>query len=269
MRELLSQPSCDPENDCILAASEGLPVGFAIVSRELRIGRTVANGGVLKDRRRGGVGRSLLTRVTEYASSLDATVLHIEAPDDSIAAKHLLESAGFLPVRRYCKMRWEGEVAPAVEIPKGFALRAFRFGADEQALTDLQNATFNGSWGFCPNTVEEISARARFSRCHPDGIILITGEGRLAAYNWTTRTRSGEGGTGWIAMTGVHPDFRSKGLGRAVVVAGMAHLKENGIDSIELEVDSQNVPATSLYGSLGFRTLGQGIWYEKRLNTRS
>ncbi len=267
MRELLSQPSCDPEKDCIVAVSENVPVGFAIVARELRIGRTVANGGVLEDRRREGIGRSLLTRVTAYASSLDAKVLHIEAPDGSVGAKHLLESNGFRPVRRYCKMRWEGESTPTVDVPEGFALRAFRYGIDEQALTDLQNATFNGSWGFCPNTVEEISARARSSRCHPDGIILITGEGRLAGYNWTTRTCPEDGAVGWIEMTGVHPDFRSRGLGRAVVVAGMAHLKGNGVDSIELEVDSQNAPATTLYRRLGFRSVGQGIWYEKRLNT--
>ena len=269
MRELLSQPSCDPEKDCIVAVSEDAPVGFAIVARELRIGRTVANGGVLKDRRREGIGRSLLTRVTAYVSTLDAKVLHIEAPDDSVGAKHLLESEGFRPVRRYCKMRWDGASVPAVDVPEGFSLRAFRYRSDEQALTELQNSTFNGSWGFCPNTVEEISARARFRRCHPDGIILVTGEGRLAGYNWTTRTRSGDGATGWIAMTGVHPDFRSRGLGRTVVIAGMAHLKENGVDSIELEVDSQNAPATTLYRRLGFRTVGQGIWYEKSLNTDS
>lgn len=267
MRELLSQPSCDPEEDCIVAMSEGIPVGFTIVARELRIGRTVANGGVLKDRRREGIGRSLLTRVIEYVSSLDAKVLHIEAPDGSVGAKHLLESNGFRPVRRYCKMRWEGESAPTVDVPEGFALRAFRYGTDEQALTDLQNATFSGSWGFCPNTVEEISARARSSRCHPDGIILIAGEGRLAGYNWTTRTGSEDGAVGWIEMTGVHPDFRGRGLGRTVVVAGMTHLKVNGVNSVELEVDSQNAPATTLYRRLGFRSVGQGIWYEKRLNT--
>ena len=267
MRERLSQPSCDPEEDCIVAVSEDVPVGFIIITRELRIGRTVASGGVLKDRRREGIGRSLLTWVMEYVSSLDARVLHIEAPDGSVGAKHLLESNGFRPVRRYCKMRWEGKSAPTVDVPEGFELRAFRYGTDEQALTDLQNATFNGSWGFCPNTVEEISARVRSSRCHPDGIILVAGEGRLAGYNWTTRTSSEDGAVGWIEMTGVHPDFRSRGLGRAVVVAGMAHLKGNGVDLIELEVDSQNAPATTLYRRLGMRSVGQGIWYEKRLNT--
>ncbi len=267
--ELLSQPSCDPEEDCIVAVSEGALVGFAIVARELRIRRTVASGGVLKGRRNEGIGRRLLTRVTDYVSSLDATVLHIEAPDDSAEAKHLLKSDGFRPVRRYCKMRWEGASTPTVKVPEGFTLRSFRFGTDEQGLTYLQNATFGGSWGFCPNTVEEISARARASRSYPDGIILITEGARLAGYNWTMRTRSGDGAIGWIAMTGVHPDFRNKGLGMAVVIAGMAHLQENGVDGIELEVDSQNTPATRLYRRLGFRTTAQGIWYEKCLKPGS
>jgi ribosomal protein S18 acetylase RimI-like enzyme len=66
-------------------------------------------------------------------------------------------------------------------------------------------------------------------------------------------------------MTGVHPDYRSMGLGRAVVAAGMEYLKAKEVDGIELEVDSENAPARTMYLSLGFRKIGQTQWYEKRL----
>ena len=265
MQQLLAQPSCSPEEDCFVAVSQDSLAGFAIVTRELPIRRTVASGGVLEGLRNKGIGRRLLNRVLESVYSLDATVLHTEAPSDGAQARHILESAGFREVKCYWKMRWEGPEAPPVVLPEGFELRSFKLGEDEAALTGLQNAAFGDNWGFCPNTVEEISARVRFSRCDPEGIIFATDGDRLAAYNWTLSTSSGDKGTGWVAMTGVHPEYRSKGLGRAVVVAGMEYLKTKGVDGIDLEVDSENVPATKLYLDLGFKPVARALWYEKKL----
>lgn len=269
MQQILAQPSCDPENDCFVAVSDGSLIGFALVGCELPIGRTVASGGVLEGRRHEGIGRDLLESVVHYTSSLGASVLHVEAPSDGTEARHILEAEGFREIKRYWKMRWEGPKAPAVALRDGFKLRSFRLGQDEAALTALQNTAFSTSWGFCSNTVEEISARVRFSRCHPEGIILAMDGDRLAAYNWTMRTSEGPGGTGWVAMTGVHPDYRSKGLGRAVVVAGMEYLKAMAVDAIELEVDSENQPATKLYLGLGFRRVAIGTWYEKELRQQT
>ncbi|MCH8206035.1 MAG: GNAT family N-acetyltransferase [Chloroflexi bacterium] len=269
IQQMLSQPSCSAEEDCFVAVSDGSLVGFALVGCELPIGRTVASGGVLESRRHEGIGRSLLESVVRYTSSINASVLHVEAPSDGAEARHMLESEGFREIKRYWKMRWEGPQAPAVALQDGFELRPFKLGQDEAALTALQNAAFSDSWGFCPNTVEEISARVRFSRCYPEGIIFATDGHRLAAYNWTMRTSSGDGGTGWVAMTGVHPDYRSRGLGRAVVVAGMEYLKAMAVDTIELEVDSENEPATKLYLGLGFRPVAHGTWYEKELRQQA
>lgn len=268
MRELLSQPSCNPEEDCFVAASQDELVGFAIVARELAIGRTVASGGVLEHRCNEGTGRKLVNRVVEYSSSLNASVLHIEVPSDGVQAVHILESEGFQEVKCFWKMRWDGSKIPPVRLPDGFEFRSFKLGEDEAALTDLQNAAFGDNWGFCPNTVEEISARVRFSRCDPEGIIFATDANRLVAYNWTVRISSGDRGTGVIAMTGVHPDFRSQGLGKAVVIAGMAYLKTKGVDGIELEVDSENGPATKLYLGLEYQPVGHGVWYQKELQLR-
>ena len=176
----------------------------------------------------------------------------------------MLESAGFNSVKTYWPMRWEGDSPPSLELPEGFRLRAFQLDKDERTLTELQNAAFGEHWGFCPNTVEEISARVRFKRCDPEGIVFIVENGRVAGYNWTLRASTDTKSIGWIAMTGVHPDYRGRGLGRAVVVAGIDYLKSKDVDGVELEVDSENKPATGLYLGLGFRQLGQTAWYERR-----
>ena len=264
MRQILRHPSCNPEENCFLAELRDEPVGFALVAPELPIGRAVVSGGVIESHRGQGIGRRLLRQATEYARGLGVKVLHIQAPADSAGPRHMLESDGFNEVKTYWQMRWEGDTPPSLELPAGFCLRAFQLGQDELALTELQNAAFGQHWGFCPNTVEEISARVRFQSCDPEGIVFILENGNIAGYNWTLRASNETRSIGWIAMTGVHSDYRGRGLGRAVVVAGIDYLKSKGVDGVELEVDSENEPATALYRGLGFRQLGQTNWYERR-----
>ena len=265
MRQFLSQPSCNPEEDCYLAETQKSLVGFTLLAPELPIGRVVSSGGVLESHRHQGIGRRLLRTATERAREVKASVLHIAVPSESDAARHLLETEGFHSVKSYWQMRWQRNEVPPMELPQGFSLRSFRLGQDEEALTDLQNAAFGQTWGFCPNTVEEISARVRFKRCDPQGILFVVEKERFAAYNWTFRASSEVGAVGWIAMTGVHPDYRGMGVGKAVVVAAMEYLKAKGVDGIELEVDSENAPAREMYLSLGFRKIRQAQWYEKGL----
>ena len=159
MRQILSQPACKPEDNCFLAEAGGLPVGFTMVTPELAIGRTVASGGVVRSHRNRGTGRALLDAAIVRAKSLRASVLHVQVPSADEIGRHLLSTAGFWVVRTYSTLGWEGREVPTTELPRGFGIRGFRPGRDEGALTELQNAAFAGSWGFCPNTVEEIVAR--------------------------------------------------------------------------------------------------------------
>ena len=192
-------------------------------------------------------------------------MLHIEVSSDSDNAKHLLESEGFQIVKNYWQMQWKHDKAPETVLPKGFSVRSFQLDQDEEALTELQNLSFGENWGFSPNTVEQISARVRLVRGMPEGILFIIDNGRHAAYNWTFISHGDKQSTGFISMTGVHPDYRGKGLGTAIVTAGIEYLKSKNVDSVELEVDSENAPARELYLKLGFKKMRESLWYEKRL----
>jgi len=66
-------------------------------------------------------------------------------------------------------------------------------------------------------------------------------------------------------MIGVSPDYRSRGIGRRVLLAGLAHLRGKGLQYVELTVDSENEAACSLYQSIGFKTRESSLWYEKAL----
>ena len=258
LRQMLSLPGCDAERDCRVAGRGGALVGFSLVTAETRIRRAVIGGGVVEAHRGRGVGRALLRAALARAGETGASVVHAQVADTANAAMRLLESEGFGVTRRYLDLAWSGKRVPLPDMGAGYAVRCFESG-DERALTDLQNVCFAGSWGFCPNTVEETAAKLAFGISSPCGVLFVEHGGRPAAYAWTFR--SGE--TGWIGMTGVHPDYRGRGLAKAALTAGMTYLAENGARTVRLEVDDLNAAAKRVYFAAGFREVGRSLWYER------
>lgn len=77
-----------------------------------------------------------------------------------------------------------------------------------------------------------------------------------------------EGPCGYICMShvldeaelvriGVFPQYRGKGLGRALLHAGLAECARLGIAEVNLEVRQSNHTARALYEKLGFRPVGR------------
>jgi len=138
---------------------------------------------------------------------------------------------------------------------------------EEKLLTEIQNRCFTGTWGFNPNTTEEITCRLNMQGRSPDNVILTFLEDRLAGYCWTLinadENAKREKKKGLIHMLGVDPDYRNQEIGKAVLLNGLEDLKGKGVDIVELTVDSQNPAACSLYESVGFEVYAKTEWYEK------
>ena len=67
-------------------------------------------------------------------------------------------------------------------------------------------------------------------------------------------------------MLGVHPEYRNRGIGQRVLLAGIAHLKDQGLRWAEITVDSENEEAYRLYRSIGFRVCRQSWWYQRAVD---
>ncbi len=62
---------------------------------------------------------------------------------------------------------------------------------------------------------------------------------------------------------GVHPRFQRRGLGKAVVTAGLHLLKSSGVTVVELGTGSDNMPMQRLAESLGFVCVAEKLWFSK------
>jgi mycothiol synthase len=57
---------------------------------------------------------------------------------------------------------------------------------------------------------------------------------------------------GEVYAVGVHPAASGRGLGRLLMEAGLARLRDRRVEAVTLYVEADNLPAVSLYRSLGF-----------------
>lgn len=60
-------------------------------------------------------------------------------------------------------------------------------------------------------------------------------------------------GMGGIYTLCVHPEYRRRGIARALLTAGLQYLKDQGAAEVRLQTHPENIPALELYLRYGFR----------------
>jgi ribosomal protein S18 acetylase RimI-like enzyme len=140
---------------------------------------------------------------------------------------------------------------------------------EEQLLTEIQNRCFADTWGFNPNTTEEIAYRLNMHGRSPDDVTLTFLGGKPVGYCWTIinaeANAKSEKSKALIHMLGVDPAYRQQEIGKTILLNGLTDLKYKGIQTAELTVDGENPAACSLYESVGFEAYAKTEWYEKKL----
>jgi len=267
--EQLERPNYSPEQDLFIAGIDEIIIGYMNVTPELTIGRVVLSCWVHPEHRRKGLATKFLGYATNRAGELGARIAHVNVEEDNVVAERLLSGLGFSFVRRFLELRLDIADIGRLDInPVATGCRYLQPG-EEDKLTQLQNCAFAGTWGYSPNTVEEITFRTRLSNCSLDDIMLIHEGDKAIGHCWTgTSCEAGvpSARVGRILMLGVDPDYRGKGVGKKLILGGIAHLESKGLQVAELTVDSENKVACTLYKSLGFKVQASTLWYGKTLN---
>jgi mycothiol synthase len=217
--------------------------------------------------RRAGLG-TLLARTT-LGETTDGR-LRLWAHGEHPAAAAMAERLGFRRSRCLWQMRRSLFAAlPAPEVPAGVDVRTFRPGTDDAAWVALNALAFRdhpeqGQW-----SADDLHRRMHEPWFDPHGFFLawrtdgLRGD-RLVGFHWT-KVHGGNGHDhpqanhghghepiGEVYVVGVHPDERGTGLGRALTVEGLRHLRHLGLPEAMLYVDADNAAAIRLYTRLGF-----------------
>jgi mycothiol synthase len=271
LSEGLARPNYFPEQDLFIAEVAGKAIGCTSVRSELGIGRAVLDCLVHPEHRRKGLATELFHYASRRARELGARVVHVNVSEDNVAAKGLLAKLSFGFVHRFLELRRELSGLHLPDAEQGALPSRHLQRGEEDKLTQIQNRSFAGTWGYNPTAVEEIVYHLSLTGRSPEDVILICEGGRPIGYCWTlvnSEASAAAMGTnkGRIYMLGVDPDYRGRGIGKRALLAGLAHLKSKGIEVAELTVDSQNAAACALYESGGFKISSTSAWYEKALD---
>lgn len=272
----LSRPA-SPERRHFVVPQEETVIAYAGV--EVVDGAAGAELAVDPGHRRRGVGRALLR---EVVASLEAeiTQLRVWAHGDLAAAAAFAESEGFARERVLFQLgrdldgfewpgawpagagrNWPTGNGGAVVLPDSITLRPFRVGEDDEEWLRVNAAAFathpeQGRW-----TAADLRSRQYETWFDPDGLIVAADDQGMLGFHWTKV----EEGEGEIYVLGVDPRAQGTGVGRALTLAGLAHLAAHGIRQVALYVDESNPRAVGLYRSMGFETVHSDVQWSKQL----
>ena len=263
-----NRPKYSPEKDLFVAEIAGRVAGFINIIPELETRRVIFDCLVHPEHRRKHLATQLLGQAIRHARELEAKVARVNVSQDNTVATKVLPRLGFRIARRFLELRL---LLAETHLPEttqpAYPLRHLQAGEEEQ-LTQLQNRCFGSAWEYNPNTTEDIVYQLNFSYHSPEDVILTCEKDRPIGYCWTemapeaTETEK----KGRIYMFGVDPDYRSRGIGKKALLAGLSYLKSKGVRIVELNVDSENEVAYALYRSVGFKAWTTSLWYEKTID---
>lgn len=244
-----------------------------------------------------GHGRALVEQATALAEQAHSPSVRLWSHGSHRSARELASRMGFTTVRSLWQMR-RSLFAPiaAAPLPRGVTARTFEPGRDDDAWLALNACAFadhpeQGDW-----TRHDLHRRMGEAWFDPHGFFVAErrpDEGsapRMVGFHWT-KVHGGHPGhdhealgrherdshghdshghdpIGEVYVLGVDPDERGTGIGHALTVLGLVHLRSLGLAEVMLYVDESNPAAIALYESLGFTHWDTDVMYARPTRRR-
>jgi mycothiol synthase len=211
------------------------------------------------DHRRQGLGGRLVSELVERHPKV-----RVWAHGGHPGATALAERFGFRRARELWQLgRDLADPVEQLPLPDGVRLRSFVVGADEAEFLRVNNAAFDwhpeqGGWD-----VGQVQLREAEPWFDPAGFLLAVDEqDRLLGYHWT-KVHDTTPPVGEVYVLGVDPAERGRKLGAVLTAAGLAYLRDRGLERVMLYVEADNTAAVRVYEALGFTRWGADISYAR------
>jgi len=268
----------DPYRDVLVADVDRRMV--AVAQTEWRDQNTggrsyVTFGAVEPAWRRHGIGRAMLhwseRRIREIVAEVQDDGRHwftAWAMDTSAGTAPLLASEGYVPVRHFQEMvRPDLEDIEPIALPPGLEVRPVR-DADLRTIFDAGVEAFRDHWGGVDDS-DAAFQRWLESPDHDSTLMVIAWDGTEVAggvINTIPEAQNERHGyrRGNLNHVYTRRPWRRRGVARALMARSLVLLRDRGLTSASLGVDSTNPhEAVHLYESLGFRVTARATAWHK------
>ena len=241
--------------------------GYAHVDITDLVEGTSAELAVSPEHRNLGVGHALVNKATQL--SPDGR-LRLWAHGLTAGAQSLADSLDFRLSRSLWQMRRSlFAPLPLAHVPEGVRIRSFDPATDIPGILAVNARAFaelpdQGGW-----TENDIAVRLAEPWFLAAGffVALDSSTDAIIGFHWTKVHGSGDdhghAAIGEVYVLAVDPEAHVRGLGRALTIIGLTHLRGLGLGSAMLYVDSSNERAISLYESLGFVYWDTDVMYRR------
>jgi mycothiol synthase len=208
------------------------------------------------DARRVGHGSELLAELL----GAGPRPLSVWAHGDLPAAKALARAFGLRRSRELWQLRrLLDETLPTVTWPSDVTVRSYVPGADDATWLALNAEAFADHPEQGRMTQADLDARLSSDWFDPAGFFLAERDGRAVGFHWTKVQERGR--VGEVYVIGVAPGAQGGGLGRALTLHGLHHLRSTGLREVLLYVEADNTPAVAVYERLGFARAAVDVAY--------
>ena len=224
-----------------------------------------ADGYVHPDALGRGIGRLIATRLEEDAARRGARRIQNGVLEADPAARRMLESLGYHPVRVFRELRIELKAPPpAPEWPDGLQVPPFDPNHDAREFHAAHQEAFADHWEYTPRDFESWSRfHLESGRFDPTLWCVVRAGDEIAAGTICT---SDTYGGGWVHVLFTRRPWRKQGVGAALLRDSFGRFWERGEHSVGLGVDAaSDTGAFRLYERAGMTPELGWVMYEKKL----
>ena len=159
-----------------------------------------------------------------------------------------------------CRIRPLGEPTPTAGLPEGYSIRSYRGEEDLERRAGVHRDAFAPS----EYTAERHRRLLQAPTYRMDrDLVAVAPDGAFAAFTivWYDEVNR----VGVFEPVGTHPRHRGRGVGKAILSAGLRLMEQLGATKATVQGRGDNLAASRLYESLGFREHGRYYRWKKNL----
>ncbi|MFH0816222.1 MAG: GNAT family N-acetyltransferase [Methanobacteriota archaeon] len=148
------------------------------------------------------------------------------------------------------------------QLPIDYAVEIAMGDSEKGAIRNVLDKGFSDADGGAGEILHEFDRMSAQKDFDPTGLLVARNDAGVVgvSVNFIHPAIPTSGYVVWLAVL---PGERGKGLGKALLLAGMRWMKEKGIETAELNVDLKNPGALKLYKNCGFVVSSETIIMNK------